>query len=66
MGWVRDRMLRIILLPSESQRLAVLGEHGTHSCPEFRHSQPALTISCSAVWSFRQPKPRVLPMRLRL
>lgn len=28
--WVRDRMLRIIPLPSESERLAVLGESGAH------------------------------------
>ena len=66
-GWVRDRMLRIILLPSESERLVVLAEHSTHSCPEFRHSQPTLTISYPTVWSFPQPKPRaLLPMRLRL
>lgn len=37
-GWVQDRMLRIIL-PSAAERLAVHGEHGTHSCLEF--SQPA-------------------------
>lgn len=34
-GWVWDRMLRIIQLPSESEGLGVLCEHGPHSCLEF-------------------------------
>lgn len=31
-------MLRIILLPSESERLAVLRVHGTQFCPESRQT----------------------------
>lgn len=65
-GWVWDRMLRIIQLPSESEGLGVLGEHGPHSCLEFRHTQPQITISHPTEWSCLQPKPRVLQMRLRL
>lgn len=66
-GWVWDRMLRIIQLPSESEGLGVLCEHGPHSCLEFRHSQSQITtIFYPTEWSFLQPKPQVLQIRLRL